>query len=85
MPSRCAVTCCACQSALSLSLALAAASRPASLRLRWLGAWTLMAAIASLSVGGGAGALPSAWSLMERRSRFARRRCSSGGANPRAG
>ena len=64
MPSRSAVTCWACQRAFSLSLAFAAASSPASLRLRSLGAWTAIAAIASRGGSGGGGA-PSVSSLME--------------------
>ena len=64
MPSRCAVICWACQRAFSLSFALAAASRPASLRLRSLGAWTAMAAIASRG-GSGSGGAPSVSWLME--------------------
>ena len=64
MPSRYAVICWACHSAFSLVLALAALSRPASRRLRWLGAWTCIAAIASSSGRVAAGPLPSVVSLM---------------------
>ena len=56
MPSRCAVTCCACQSALRRSLAFAAARNPASRRLRSLGACTCISAIASAGDWGTASA-----------------------------
>ena len=50
MPRRSAVTCAACQRALSCVSALAAASTPASLGLRSLGAWMRIAATASRGV-----------------------------------
>jgi len=59
IPSRSAVVCCACQRALSWVSALAAARNAASLRLRSLGAWIRIGAIASLGVRGPVGALAS--------------------------